>query len=175
MLNRMRMLAKTWHNGVCRDGKLSDVPYIMHPAVVVSRLIGWGEPLDSPSLAVAWGHDLLEDTKVSPEVIEQASSPEVLEAIRMLTKGDKEDKPDYVQRVADSGDRTVLLVKIADRLSNSYDFLLWEGTRRAYVYLHKADVVHEALTKLPQDEVTANALKEWDHLNRALEDSLGGE
>ena len=69
-------LAEKYHAGQFRDGG-NGVPYIVHPAAVVKTLREWGEPEDSPAIAMAWGHDLLEDTTVSEEEILAAAGDRV--------------------------------------------------------------------------------------------------
>ncbi len=54
IVERMAELAMIAHNGVNRDGP-GNVPYIVHPHAVVSRLKSWGytETDDAVTLAVA--------------------------------------------------------------------------------------------------------------------------
>ncbi len=65
IVDKMEALADEWHCGVERKGK-GHVPYIEHPRAVVAQLREWGMTAESDPvpLAVAWGHDLVEDTKV---------------------------------------------------------------------------------------------------------------
>lgn len=104
-------LAEKYHAGQFRKGP-GNVPYIVHPAAVVKTLLGWGEAEDSPAIAIAWGHDLLEDTAVSEAEIRAAAGDRVLAGIRVLTRPQTMAKERYLCQVAASGDREVLL---ADR------------------------------------------------------------
>lgn len=151
-VDRMEALARKYHEGQFRDdGK---TPYIVHPAAVVARLRRWGVDEangedDVVSLAVAWGHDLLEDTAVREEEILAvgALGPRILEGVRLLTfkpsaetgKGRERDqlKAAYVMGVAKNAPAVFLCVKIADRLCNTEDFLAGEGRRKALCYLQK--------------------------------------
>ena len=65
VVQKMEALADEWHCGVERKGK-GHVPYIAHPRAVVAQLKAWGmtEEANPVPLAVAWGHDLVEDTRV---------------------------------------------------------------------------------------------------------------
>ena len=65
VVETMQALADEWHYGVERKGK-GHVPYIEHPCAVVAQLKAWGmtEGANPVPLAVAWGHDLVEDTRV---------------------------------------------------------------------------------------------------------------
>ena len=71
VVEKMQALADEWHCGVERNGK-GHVPYIEHPRAVVAQLKAWGmtEDANPVPLAVAWGHDLVEDTRVPSEFVE---------------------------------------------------------------------------------------------------------
>ena len=92
MVRRMRKLAKKMHKRDTPPRKVTDAPYISHPAAVVDLLKSWGYSADDPSdavtLAIAWGHDLLEDTKVTFDELLDASAPapdRVVSGIQHLT------------------------------------------------------------------------------------------
>ena len=93
IVQKMEALADEWHCGVERKGK-GHVPYIAHPRAVVAQLKAWGmtEEANPVPLAVAWGHDLVEDTRV-PEI---------------------------------------LMVKLADRVCNTRDFMKDPRVRAAF-------------------------------------------
>ena len=150
MSEKMKNLAYERHNGYFRKGD-NPKPYITHPAAVVNRLLSWGIPEDSPLIDAAWGHDLIEDVKVPKEEIVAASSEEVWKIIDLLTY-----KPE-------------LLVKAADRLCNTQEFIETFSRERARTYIHWADTVFEALKKLPNDAVVSKALAEWNELMTDLD------
>jgi len=129
MVKRMKALAKKMHKGGTR--RYTNAPYITHPADVVDMLKGWGyrddDPEEAVSLAIAWGHDLLEDTKVTFDEIIEASFPEpnrVLGGIQHLTFDPKGalTKDEYIRAIGESEPPYRLVVKIADRLCNTLDF-----------------------------------------------------
>lgn len=138
MVQSMRELAVEMHGRHTPPRKVTGAAYISHPAEVVAMLESWGYGAnrfdEALSLAVAWGHDLLEDTPVAPERIAAAAAPmgrEVLEAIDLLTfrpapglsgKAKADAKNAYLRRVAETATPAVLVVKIADRLCNSLNF-----------------------------------------------------
>ena len=163
----MKKLAKKHHDGQFRKGE-GNIPYIVHPQAVAETLINWGESEDSNAVKIAWGHDLLEDTQVTESEIISASSEEVLQAIKMLTCPEGMEKMQYLQSVAASGRRNVLLVKIADRICNTRDFIQLKGEAHAYQYMHKADVLLPALEKLSGDKVVQNALTAWHALDSMI-------
>ena len=87
----MKQLAEKYHAGQYRKGE-GRVPYIVHPEAVVNTLIMCGVPQDSPIIQIAWGHDLLEDTKVTGKEIIEVSDESVYRAICMLTKPERVSK-----------------------------------------------------------------------------------
>lgn len=160
VVEQMETLARKYHAGQFRkDGK---TPYFEHPVAVVARLRRWGagesgSENDVVSLAVAWGHDLLEDTKITAgEILETGSLGErILAGIQMLTFAVPSDagtkaqrdrkKAEYIRVVARTATPEILAVKIADRLCNTEDFFLGWGKDRALSYLAKgADLLENA-------------------------------
>lgn len=136
VVDRAARLAMVAHNGTNRDGP-GNVPYIVHPHAVVAMLKTWGfaEKTDSVTLAVAWCHDVLEDTDTPESALRDLDDelgPSILSGVKRLTfrPGVSNDSPDYgrlkadyIQAVAQTAPREILVVKIADRLCNALDFL----------------------------------------------------
>ena len=167
MHEAIKKLAEKYHAGQFREGP-EKLPYIVHPAAVAQTLLDWGEPESSPAVAMAWGHDLLEDTTVGEAEIIDAAGGRVLEGIKRLTKPKNVEKRLYIRDVAASGDREVLLVKLADRIGNSRDRVKGKGALYAFQYLHWADPVREAAAKLPPDAAIAAGLKAWEELDDSI-------
>lgn len=148
VVDKMARLAMIAHNGVNRDGP-GNVPYIVHPHAVVSMLKGWGytETDDPVTLAVAWGHDMLEDTDTPESAIrdvDDALGERILAGIKMLTftPGVPSGHPDYgrlkaayIANVALAAPPEVIVVKIADRLCNTLDFMADGNVEHANAYL----------------------------------------
>ena len=164
----MKNLAEFYHKGQFRKGE-GNIPYIVHPQSVAELLLKWGENPQSPAIATAWGHDLLEDTQVSEAEILAVSDNNVLNNIKLLTRPRSMNKAWYLQQIAESGSREALLVKISDRICNSRDFIALKGELYAFQYLHEADCLLEALKLLAADGVVENALAEWNALDKVLE------
>ena len=135
-VERAARLAMVAHNGTNRKGP-GNVPYIVHPHAVVAMLKEWGfsEENDPVTLAVAWCHDVLEDTDTPEEAIlglDAAFGAKVLDGVRRLTfcPHMPSNSPDYgrlkaayIETVARTAPPEILVVKIADRLCNTSDFL----------------------------------------------------
>lgn len=96
-----------------RDGT---TPYIYHVDAVVKRLAG--EP--DEVRAAGWLHDVLEDTKETPESLLAAGVPaSVVNAVIALTKTEGVEYAHYLSGV--KANPIALRVKIADMLANLAD------------------------------------------------------
>ena len=147
---RMKALAERGHAGQLRkDGKTD---YVEHPRAVVALLRRWGVA-DAETLAVAWGHDLLEDTDVTEADILRAGGKArgaaILAGIEALTR-DKAawpDKKEWLKHVARTAPPAALLVKAADRICNTRDFMPLSGAARARSYLADASAIFAAASR----------------------------
>lgn len=104
-----------------RDGV---TPYINHPAKVVALLTETYQSLhkepDPVVLAVAWLHNVVEDTKFSAANLYDAGFPhEVVRAVVWLTKSQRETYEEFIAAIA--RDPIATLVKVADILANLRD------------------------------------------------------
>ena len=118
LVARARALATSAHAGqVDKAG----APYITHPERVAARVAG-GTPTgthdDAEAVAVAWLHDVVEDTAVTAADLAAAGFPgTVVAAVLALTRAPGEDPDGYYARVA--ADPLALRVKRADIADNT--------------------------------------------------------
>jgi (p)ppGpp synthase/HD superfamily hydrolase len=105
---RARDVAYAAHEGqVDKTGK----PYIAHPQRVVGRL-------DDPTeQAVAWLHDVVEDTAVTLDDLRGTFPGVIVDAVDAMTKRPGEPLGDYIARVR--ADPIATAVKRADVADNS--------------------------------------------------------
>ena len=109
-----RAIAERAHAGVT---DIHGVPYIEH----VRRV---AETVPADCAALAWLHDTVEDTDVTPEELRaQGASETLLAALALLTRPETGDEPylDYVRRVAGAegeAGRLARQVKRADLRDN---------------------------------------------------------
>ncbi len=109
--------------------RLSGEPYIEHPIAVAEILIDLG--MDSSSIIAALLHDVLEDTQISPAILQQKFGKEITEMVDGVTKMKSvEEKHNDINietleaenyrkfLIAITKDIRVLIVKLADRLHN---------------------------------------------------------
>ena len=106
----------------------SGVPYIFHPVHVAEQME------DELTTCVALLHDVLEDTKVTREELEQEFPQEVLEAVILLTHDSSVDYMDYVKRLCEN--TLARKVKIADIAHNT------DETRLTGVALQPGQLEH---------------------------------
>lgn len=99
------------------------LPYFYHP-IEVSNLVwkwGAGTPI---AMNAALGHDLLEDTNTSEEVIELELGVHALAVIKELTYDETlQSKEEYLANFMTTS-VTALVIKLADRICNTRDFML---------------------------------------------------
>ncbi len=137
-VDNMKALAERGHAGQLRKDAKTD--YVAHPRAVVDLLGKWNVS-DGETLAIAWGHDLLEDTAVTEAEIRRAGGKAhgaaILAGIKALTR-DRiawPDKKEWLKHVARTAPPAALLVKAADRICNTRDFLALGDPAKARDYL----------------------------------------
>lgn len=110
---RAAAIADRAHQGQFRrDGA---TPYICHPRDVAGRVKG-----DDMAEAVAWLHDVLEDTDLKADDLRKAAIPqEVVDAVILLTRRDGLGYERYLSQI--KANPLARKVKIADMLSNLND------------------------------------------------------
>ena len=97
------------HNGQYDKG---GYPYIMHPLHLAEEM----ETEDEVITALL--HDVLEDSDITIDFIKCAGfSPDVINALTALTKGNNEEYADYIKRIKNTGG-IALKVKKADLRHN---------------------------------------------------------
>ncbi|MDJ0592599.1 MAG: bifunctional (p)ppGpp synthetase/guanosine-3',5'-bis(diphosphate) 3'-pyrophosphohydrolase [Pleurocapsa sp. MO_226.B13] len=110
------------HEGQYRK---SGEPYIAHPIAVASLLRDLGG--DSVTIAAGFLHDVVEDTEVTPEEIEEMFGVQVRQLVEGVTKLSKFNFSSTTERQAENfrrmflamaTDIRVIVVKLADRLHN---------------------------------------------------------
>ena len=105
--------------------RASGEPYICHPVAVAGLLRDLGG--SNAMIAAGFLHDIVEDTDVTPEELEQHFGPEVRQLVEGVTKLSKFSFSSKTERQAENfrrmflamaQDIRVIVVKLADRLHN---------------------------------------------------------
>ena len=161
-------------------------PYIVHPQAVVRLLEKWGynEVSDFVTIAVGWGHDLIEETvdaAATEAAIRKAIfadvrlADEVVAGIRALSFAAPETDPEktqdennaiydaakreYILNIARTAPINVLVVKMADRLCNTMDFLE-AGNPWAKNYLEQGRCLFERMGEAKRPDLIGESLNE---------------
>ena len=122
LIRKAYAIAREAHEG---QQRASGEPYIDHPVAVANILINLR--LDAASIAAALLHDVVEDTSVTNEQVEQLFGREIAHLVDGVTKltaleaQTKEEAQAGTYRkmfIAMADDPRVVLVKLADRLHN---------------------------------------------------------
>ncbi len=136
------------HKGQKRKG---GEEYITHPIAVSELVKEWGYGTDYQLAALF--HDLLEDTDASEAEIEALAGPDVLQAVKLLTKEKGYNMADYIAGI--KSNPMAFVVKKADRLHNVRSAVdTDESFKRKYIkdtqewYLDFGDEIKEALEEL---------------------------
>lgn len=106
-----KQIAIEAHKGQSRRGGGA---YISHPAAVAASVSG------DDAKAVAWLHDVLEDTKVTEKDLRAKGIPDsIIQAVKLLTKKAGESRLDYYKKIKTNA--LAKKVKIQDMLHNMHD------------------------------------------------------
>lgn len=122
------------HDGMIR--KKDKTPYILHPleaAVIVGSMTE-----DRDVISAALLHDVVEDTSITIEEIEENFGSRVRALVESETEDKRADLPpedtwrirkeESLQELANSGDADVLMLWIGDKLSNMRSFYrIWKA------------------------------------------------
>ena len=136
VIRRAYVIAREAHKA---QKRASGEPYIDHPVAVANVLLDLR--LDVASIAAALLHDVVEDTSITKEQVEQAFGREVahlvdgvtkLSALEAQTKEDAQVGTYRKMFIAMADDPRVVLVKLADRLHNmrTISFMKAESQQR---------------------------------------------
>lgn len=107
-------IATDAHRGQFRNDGVT--PYIEHPKRVASMLATRGSTL----VAIAWLHDVLEDTAITAQdLLQQGIRQDIIDSVIRLTKDPSLTYEQNIDRIC--GDPNAELVKIADHLDNLSD------------------------------------------------------
>ena len=106
-----KIIATRAHEGQTRKDNVT--PYIIHPETVAYLT------KNKASECMAWLHDVLEDTCITPEeLLSNGVDPIVIAGLSYLTHRDQDTYFEYIRMIRDSGNTLAKEVKIADLCSN---------------------------------------------------------
>jgi (p)ppGpp synthase/HD superfamily hydrolase len=117
LVEKAALIAFVGHAGqVRKDG---GSPYVVHPYMAALKLAAHG--FEDRVLAAALVHDVLEDTQVTPEQLEQLLGRDVVDIVRSLTEDKalpwETRKERYIEAIRVASDE-VKAVSTADKIHN---------------------------------------------------------
>ena len=127
--------------------RLSGEPYLSHPLEVAAILSEM--KLDEESIAAGLLHDVIEDTKATPEEIEDIFGPEIKNIVSGVTKLSKLPFNSSEDRQAESirkmllamaDDIRVILIKLANRLHNMKTLQFHKENKRRAIARETMDI-----------------------------------
>lgn len=128
-----KKLISRWHDKE-QGQTYGDLPYSYHPKKVMNigkRVFG-SSRFGPATKKVALLHDTLEDTPHTPEdLAAKGFTPEVINAVKLLSKDKKLSYRDNIERIIRSGNRHAQMVKYADNMANyTGDKSGWDPEKR---------------------------------------------
>lgn len=182
-VERMKTLAEKWHEGQFRRGP-EERPFIEHPLAVARQLTEWGfSEVDYPFLhCLALGHDLYKtadfDKWTFDDIIQDsgfAFAESLAAAIRSIyfetaDYNSFEDfdnaRAEHLKSLSQCAPIEVLVVKIADRIVTTREFLNEGRKRKAAEYFRRGRVLFQRIDRMPsKDKIKSSIAK----LSRQIE------
>lgn len=144
IIQRALRFATKAHEGQKRD--FTGEPYITHPIDVAQIIVDDFKIADPEVIASAYLHDVIEDCNISEEELIEKFNTFIADNVIMVSHTKEQDKIPYYKNyyLADIATCTVIepaIIKIADRIANTRDFIKAGKTSYAKNYFHKADAI----------------------------------
>ncbi len=127
--------------------RLSGEPYLMHPLEVANILADM--KLDAVSVSAGLLHDVLEDTRATPQDLQELFGAEILSVVSGVTKlstmptsTSQERQAENIRKMflAMASDIRVILIKLADRLHNMRTLRFHSPERRKAIAQETLDI-----------------------------------
>jgi guanosine-3',5'-bis(diphosphate) 3'-pyrophosphohydrolase len=102
--------------------KSGNIPYYIHPLriTLILRAAGFSEFENEEIMIAALFHDLLEDTEITSEEIENKFGKKVASIVSELTISNNEEKEKYLKNL-ENASKEAKIIKLADRIDNLMD------------------------------------------------------
>lgn len=161
----MKRFAMFRHRRISLPRKYTGAPFFTHPAAVVRMLESWGysenDEEDAITLAIAWGHDLVDESyKTLDDLHQVARDGEVVLGIKRLSYrcGEYRDRDEYIRTIARECTPGVVVVKIAERLCSALELLAC-GDIQAKEYLRGAEPLFARIDECKGAEMIKETLR----------------
>lgn len=116
LLNKAIDLVKELHSEPRLDGVgTANVHLLRVPRILIEEM----EETDIETVLIGLLHDVIEDTSYSEDSIEKDFGKRVLHGVKILSRPREKDWEEYAKGVVAQGNRSIIKVKIADKLDNA--------------------------------------------------------
>lgn len=140
ILEKALLVAKTAHDAVGQVRKYTGEPYWHHPLEVMQMVENFTD--DKETLAAALLHDVVEDTQITFDFIEDQFGHRVAELVKYVSEVSTSEDGNRAERKAidaahfAKGDRDAQTIKLADIICNVKS-IVQHDINFAKVYLHE--------------------------------------
>lgn len=138
LISRAAEYARAAHGSIEQRRKYSKEPYIVHPEAVARSVADVTD--DEATIAAAWLHDVVEDTPVTIDQIEEQFGADIGQLVAALTNtatkqdGNRQRRNEIENRRLAQADARAQTVKLADLIDNLGDIATVDpGFARRYV------------------------------------------
>lgn len=125
-----------WHKGQMYGNRPYFSAHLVEVAKMVERMGG-----DDRAIAVAYLHDILEDTDCTEKELFDAFGAQILMAVQYLTKEEGFDYDEYIQEIREIP--LARIVKIADTLCNLTQNTIEGNVKRIKKYTRQLQLLTE--------------------------------
>ena len=154
------------------DQLYGNLPYWKHPrSVALTGRKIFGPRFNSDAVKTAFLHDVVEDTHIGIEELKKLDfSPEVIQAVSLLTKNKAFTYAQNIENIINSGNKLAMMVKYADNYENfTGDKSTWDPAKAASSqkkYLKSLNTLGQALNvnkhqDLAQTLAVQEGWKDW--------------
>lgn len=173
IVERAKLFAAAAHSATGQKRKYTGEPYIMHPTEVVDIIERDAVYYTDKQLAAAWLHDVVEDTAVSIELIQQLFGAHVAKLVSQVTDVSKPTDGNRAARKAIDLAHiaeccpSAATIKVADLISNTRS-IAERDPEFARVYLPEKREVLKVLVNKADPELLRIATEQIDRLSAEL-------
>jgi len=151
LVERARVFATAAHAAVGQVRKYTFEPYIIHPAQVAD-IVATTQYWNVNMISAAWLHDVVEDTKVTEDVLREEFGDGVTDLVMWLTNVSKPSDGNRKTRKRKDRDHLAQApaeaqtIKLADLISNTSTIVKYDP-KFAKTYIPEKQELLEVLTK----------------------------
>lgn len=161
-IEEIKKFAEKAHQGQTRKDSL--LPHFVHPQTVVEILNACGT-FNKTIIAAAYCHDILEDTKITEKELVSVIGKKALQVVKELTKQKGESKEFYLRHLEEYGSLDAKIIKIADRIANTQDFIKTGKIEKAKEYLLASKAIYKSVKNFGVGKLL---LKVYENLEGSL-------